>query len=134
MRPVNASGTDGKVTKLGKKNLANAASIGPVASGPEASTNVAKSDKQLVKKNSKKSTNESKVKVSGAAIVRQRRDLMTAAGHKKYHLVKKKPKTKKIKMEVYEPKMKYKKIKMKVPIKVLKKKKVKGYMVKKKHY
>ena len=59
-------------------------------------------------------------------------DLQTAAGeHKKYILVKKKPKHKKIKMEVYEPKMKYKKIKMKVPVKVLKKKKVKGYLVKK---
>ena len=58
-------------------------------------------------------------------------DLMTAAGHKKYILVKKKPKHKKIKMEVYKPKMKYKKIKMKVPVKKMKKKKVKGYLVKK---
>lgn len=61
-------------------------------------------------------------------------DLDTAAGEKKYKLVKKKPKHKKIKMEVYEPKYKYKKIKMKVPVKKLKKKKVKGYMVKKKHH
>lgn len=64
-------------------------------------------------------------------------DLMTAAGYKskKYILVKKKPKHKKIKMEVFEPKMKYKKIKMKIPIKTLKKKKVKGYLVKKeKHH
>lgn len=60
-------------------------------------------------------------------------DLFTAAGHKKYVLVKKKPKMKKIKMEVYKPKMKYKKIKMKVPVKKMKKKKVKGYMVKKHH-
>lgn len=60
------------------------------------------------------------------------RDLMPAAGeHKKYILVKKKPKHKKIKMEVYKPKMKYKKIKMKVPVKKMKKKKVKGYLVKK---
>lgn len=64
------------------------------------------------------------------------RDLTPAAGeHKKYILVKKKPKHKKIKMEVYKPKMKYKKIKMKVPVKKLKKKKVKGYLVKKeKHH
>lgn len=63
-------------------------------------------------------------------------DLQTAAGeHKKYILVKKKPKHKKIKMEVYKPKMKYKKIKMKVPVKKMKKKKVKGYLVKKeKHH
>ena len=63
-------------------------------------------------------------------------DLQVAAGHnKKYVLVKKKPKHKKIKMEVYEPKMKYKKIKMKIPVKKMKKKKVKGYLVKKeKHY
>lgn len=60
-------------------------------------------------------------------------DLDVAAGEKKYKLVKKKPKMKKIKMEVYEPKMKYKKIKMKVPVKKMKKKKVKGYMVKKHH-
>ena len=59
-------------------------------------------------------------------------DLDTAAGeHKKYMLVKKKPKPKKIKMEVFKPKMKYKTIKMKVPVKVMKKKKVKGYLVKK---
>lgn len=65
------------------------------------------------------------------------KDLTPAAGEhgKKYILVKKKPKHKKIKMEVYKPKMKYKKIKMKVPVKKLKKKKVKGYLVKKhKHY
>ena len=63
-------------------------------------------------------------------------DLMTAAGeHGKYMLVKKKPKHKKIKMEVFEPKMKYKKIKMKIPVKKMKKKKVKGYLVKKeKHH
>jgi len=62
-------------------------------------------------------------------------DLQTAAGEHKYILVKKKPKHKKIKMEVYKPKMKYKKIKMKVPVKKLKKKKVKGYLVKKeKHH
>lgn len=62
-------------------------------------------------------------------------DLMTAAyDSKKYILVKKKPKHKKIKMEVMEPKMKYKKIKMKVPVKKMKKKKVKGYLVKKKHH
>lgn len=63
-------------------------------------------------------------------------DLVPAAGHKKkYILVKKKPKHKKIKMEVYEPKMKYKKIKMKIPVMKKKKKKVKGYLVKKeKHY
>lgn len=62
-------------------------------------------------------------------------DLQTAAGHeKKYMLVKKKPKHKKIKMEVLEPKMKYKKIKMKVPVKMMKKKKVKGYLVKKHHH
>lgn len=61
-------------------------------------------------------------------------DLDEAAGHdKKYVLVKKKPKHKKIKMEVFEPKMKYKKIKMKVPVKKMKKKKVKGYLVKKEH-
>jgi hypothetical protein len=65
------------------------------------------------------------------------KDLMPAAGEhgKKYVLVKKKPKHKKIKMEVYKPKMKYKKIKMKVPVKTYKKKKVKGYLVKKhEHY
>lgn len=61
-------------------------------------------------------------------------DLQTAAGEKKYMLVKKKPKHKKIKMEVFEPKMKYKKIKMKVPVKQMKKKKVKGYLVKKHHH
>lgn len=62
-------------------------------------------------------------------------DLVPAAGHKKYVLMKKKPKHKKIKMEVYEPKMKYKKIKMKIPVMKKKKKKVKGYLVKKeKHY
>lgn len=60
-------------------------------------------------------------------------DLVAAAGEKKYMLVKKKPKYKKVKMEVFEPKMKYKKIKMKVPVKMMKKKKVKGYMVKKEH-
>lgn len=60
-------------------------------------------------------------------------DLSTAEGKKKYVIVKKKPKMKKIKMEVYKPKMKYKKIKMKVPVKKYKKKKVKGYMVKKHH-
>lgn len=64
------------------------------------------------------------------------KDLTTASGHhkKKYILVKKKPKHKKIKMEVYKPKMKYKKIKMKVPVKMMKKKKVKGYLVKKHHH
>ena len=65
------------------------------------------------------------------------RDLTPAAGEhgKKYILVKKKPKHKKIKMEVYKPKITYKKIKMKVPVKKMKKKKVKGYLVKKhKHY
>lgn len=63
-------------------------------------------------------------------------DLVPAAGHsKKYILVKKKPKHKKIKMEVFEPKMKYKKIKMKIPVMKKKKKKVKGYLVKKeKHH
>lgn len=61
-------------------------------------------------------------------------DLMTAAHEKKYKLVKKKPKHKKIKMEVFEPKMKYKKIKMKIPVKKMKKKKVKGYLVKKEHH
>lgn len=61
-------------------------------------------------------------------------DLQMAAGEKKYMLVKKKPKHKKIKMEVFEPKMKYKKIKMKVPVKQMKKKKVKGYLVKKHHH
>lgn len=67
--------------------------------------------------------------------VNSQQDLMTAAGeHKKYMLVKKKPKHKKIKMEVYKPKMKYKKIKMKVPVKKMKKKKVKGYLVKKEHH
>lgn len=60
-------------------------------------------------------------------------DLMTAAHEKKYMLVKKKPKHKKIKMEVFKPKMKYKKIKMKIPVKKMKKKKVKGYLVKKEH-
>lgn len=62
-------------------------------------------------------------------------DLAAAAGEhkKKYILVKKKPKHKKIKMEVFEPKMKYKKIKMKIPVKKMKKKKVKGYLVKKEH-
>lgn len=61
-------------------------------------------------------------------------DLDTAAGHeKKYILVKKKPKHKKIKSEIYEPKMKYKKVVMKVPVKVMKKKKIKGYLVKKHH-
>lgn len=60
-------------------------------------------------------------------------DLMTAANEKKYMLVKKKPKHKKIKMEVFKPKMKYKKIKMKIPVKKMKKKKVKGYLVKKEH-
>lgn len=66
------------------------------------------------------------------AALESQSDLQTAAGeHKKYILVKKKPKHKKIKMEVYKPKMKYKKIKMKVPVKKMKKKKVKGYLVKK---
>lgn len=66
------------------------------------------------------------------AALNSREDLTPAAGeHKKYILVKKKPKHKKIKMEVFKPKMKYKKIKMKVPVKKLKKKKVKGYLVKK---
>lgn len=66
------------------------------------------------------------------SLIRRVRDLDTAAGeHGKYILVKKKPKHKKIKMEVFEPKMKYKKIKMKIPVKKMKKKKVKGYLVKK---
>lgn len=74
----------------------------------------------------------------GASSAAGPKDLSAAEGHhgkKKYIMVKKKPKMKKIKMEVYKPKMKYKKIKMKVPVKKMKKKKVKGYIVKKKkHY
>lgn len=64
-------------------------------------------------------------------------DLVTAAGHKskKYILVKKKPKDKKIKMEILEPKYKYKTIKLKIPVKKYKKKKIKGYLIKKeKHH
>lgn len=72
-------------------------------------------------------------KFSAIPITMPMLDLTPAAGEKKYMLVKKKPKMKKIKMEVYKPKMKYKKIKMKVPVKKMKKKKVKGYMVKKHH-
>lgn len=69
------------------------------------------------------------------------RDLDTAAGMEHMHIMKKKPKYKKVKMEMLEPKIKYKKIKMKYkkPVKKMKKKKVKGYikaekMKKKKHY
>lgn len=131
-------------TKANGTNLSalSAASAGnsSLALSKDSATSTAR---KLTRRAAESAVNPSKIKPPMSSLgdaarldsaLSSRGDLLPAAGeHKKYILVKKKPKHKKIKMDVYEPKMKYKKIKMKVPIKKLKKKKVKGYLVKKEH-
>lgn len=118
------------------RNSTTATTIVPM-SAPKVNGRQARSAQTSLSLPSKSTARNSMGDTTGlATALASHGDLTAAAGEhgKKYILVKKKPKPKKIKMEVYEPKMKYKKIKMKVPVKTMKKKKVKGYLVKKHHH
>lgn len=133
---VQASGSNKPV----KESKASKSSVKETATNANSTKQVSVGAPELVKKKLTKrevSSNDERGLVLSSTAHRRMgdsADLDTAAGeYKKYVLVKKKPKHKKIKMEVLKPEIKYKKIITKVPYKKMKKQKVKGYLVKKEH-